>query len=221
MNPLNVLRDSLYFFSRHFLTIVRLCLPLVVLEAFCKEMLDHAIGPNGSPVYDIVLGLLFYPIYTAGLILFLDAKSHGTQPKLRNLLAMAMRLWPMFALLTGISTVAILVGMSMFVLPGLWIMVKVAFAEYFLVLRHQTPLGAIRDSAALTRGHFWRIMACLLAVLVPLWLLQGVSTQLYPESTGVIALTIDSANSFLQLFTSVVVYRLFMLLSESRTAPVS
>ena len=33
MNPLSVLRDSLYFFRRHLPNILQLCLPLVVVEA--------------------------------------------------------------------------------------------------------------------------------------------------------------------------------------------
>ena len=37
MNPLSVLRDSLYFFRRHLPNILPLCLPLVVLEALVQS----------------------------------------------------------------------------------------------------------------------------------------------------------------------------------------
>ncbi len=39
MNPLSVLRDSLYFFRRHLPSILQLCLPLVVLEALLTQLL--------------------------------------------------------------------------------------------------------------------------------------------------------------------------------------
>jgi hypothetical protein len=49
----------------------------------------------------------------------------------------------------------------------------------------------------------------------PLWLLKGATLAVYPEPQNpVISLLIDSAHSFLQLFTSVVLFRLFMLISE-------
>ena len=52
--------------------------------------------------------------------------------------------------------------------------------------------------------------------MTPLWLLKGASLAVYPEPQNpVIAVLIDSAHSFLQLFTSVVLFRLFMLISES------
>jgi hypothetical protein len=220
MNPLTVLRDSLYFFRLNFIAIVRLCLPLVIVEALCKHLLDQAIGPDGSPVYDIALGLLFYPLYTVALILFLDARSNGIEPLTRNLWAMALRLWPRFALLSGLSTAVILLGVSMFVLPGLWVMVKLAFAEYLVVLRNLHPLAAMRESFEMTRGHFWRILACVLGVLAPLWLLDGISEALYPDPRNpVLGLLLDSVNSFLQLFTSVVLFRLFMLIGDSRIGP--
>ena len=51
--------------------------------------------------------------------------------------------------------------------------------------------------------------------MTPLWLLKGASLAVYPEPQNpVIAVLIDSAHSFLQLFTSVVLFRLFMLISE-------
>jgi hypothetical protein len=49
----------------------------------------------------------------------------------------------------------------------------------------------------------------------PLWLLKGATLAAYPDPQNpLIAVMIDSAHSFLQLFTSVVLFRLFMLISE-------
>jgi len=216
MNPLEVLRDSLYFFKRNLGRIIPLCLPLVVLEALIQQLVDNARGPDAFPGYSVIVGLLIYPLYTAALILFLDARSRGESPRTRDLLAMSASLWPRFALLTAINTLLILLGLSLYFLPGLWLMVTLAFAEYLLVLRGLQPLAAIKESFRLTRGHFLRILVCILCVMGPLWLLKGASLAVYPEPQNpVLALLIESAHSFLQLFTSVVLFRLFMLISEA------
>ena len=114
MNALEVLRDSLYFFKRHLGSIVRLCLPLVIFEAFLQQVVDHASGPENISAISIVVGLLVYPLYTAALILFLDARSRGEAPRNRDLLAMAATLWPRFALLTALNTLLILLGLSLY-----------------------------------------------------------------------------------------------------------
>jgi len=216
MNPLDVLRDSLYFFKRNLGRIVPLCLPLVVLEALLQQLVDNSLGPDAFPGYSVVVGLLIYPLYTAALILFLDARSRGESPRTLDLLATSVSLWPRFALLTAINTLLILLGLSLYFLPGLWLMVTLAFAEYLLVLRGLQPLAAIKESFRLTRGHFLRILLCILCVMGPLWVLKGASFAIYPEPQNpVLSLVIESAHSFLQLFTSVVLFRLFMLIGDS------
>lgn len=215
MNPLDVLRDSLYFFKRNLSGIVALCLPLVVIEALLQQLVDHTQGPEAFPGYSVIVGLLVYPLYTAALILFLDARSRGESPRTRDLLAASASLWPRFALLTAVNTLMILVGLSLYFLPGIWLMVMLAFAEYLLVLRNLAPLAAIRESMRLARGNFLRILVCILCVMGPLWLLKGVTFSLYPSPQNpVLSVLIESAHSFLQLFTSVVLFRLFMLISE-------
>jgi len=216
MNPLDVLRDSLYFFKRNLGGIVSLCLPLVVIEALLQQLVDHTQGPEAFPGYSVIVGLLVYPLYTAALILFLDARSRGESPRTRDLLAASASLWPRFALLTAVNTLMILVGLSLYFLPGIWLMVMLAFAEYLLVLRNLAPLAAIRESMRLARGNFLRILVCILCVMGPLWLLKGVSVSLYPPPQNpVLSVLIESGHSFLQLFTSVVLFRLFMLISEA------
>lgn len=216
MNPLTVIRDSLYFVQRNLGQIVTLCLPLVILEAVLQRIVDSAVGPDASPGYSMVVGLFVYPLYTSALILFLDARSRGESPSNRNLLASAVTLWPKFALLAAISTLLIVLGLSMFFIPGIYLTVVLSFAEYQLILRGQPPLTAMKSSLVMSRGHFWRLFVCILAVLGPLMLLKELSFSLLPKGDNpLLSLALESLNSFLQLFISVVLFRLFMLIGES------
>lgn len=215
MNPLTVLRDSLYFIQRNLGQVITLCLPLVILEAVLQYVVDDAVGPNASQGYALIVGLLVYPLYTGALIVFLDARSRGESPNNRDVLARALSLWPKYALLAAISTLLIVLGLSMFFIPGIYLTVVLAFSEYNLVLRGQPPLTAIKSSLIMSRGHFWRIFVCILAVMGPLLLLKQLSFSLVPEDTNaVVTVALESFNSFLQLFLSVVLFRLFMLISE-------
>jgi hypothetical protein len=219
MNPLTVLRDSLYFIQRNLGQVITLCLPLVILEAVLQYVVDDAVGPNASQGYALIVGLLVYPLYTGALIVFLDARSRGESPSNRDVLARALSLWPKFALLAAISTLLIVLGLSMFFIPGIYLTVVLAFSEYNLVLRGQPPLTAIKSSLIMSRGHFWRIFVCILAVMGPLLLLKQLSFSLIPEDTNaVVTVALESFNSFLQLFLSVVLFRLFMLISEKSDA---
>ncbi|MDN7141590.1 hypothetical protein KC131_13155 [Pseudomonas sp. JQ170] len=218
MNPLSVLRDSLYFFRRHLTSIVQLCLPLVVLETLCTQLLYSQLGEKPSPAYGMLVSLLFYPIYSAALILYLDTRSNGEAPPKRDLFARALQLWPTLALLIMISSLLIMAGVALFVLPGIWVMINLVFAEYLLVLRGLPVIAAMRESARMTTGNFWRILICVLAVLAPLWLIDGLLMMAFPEPQGGVQFALDCLNSFLQLFSTVVLYRLFMLIEANATA---
>jgi hypothetical protein len=212
MNPLPILRDAWFFFSHNLAAIARLCLPLLLVEAIAQALLAAQLGEGANPAYGILLGVLFYPLYAAQLILFLDARSNGREPSGNELFAAALRLWPGFALLTGLSTLAILLGLSLLVLPGIWIMVKLAFAELLLVLREQPPLRALQGSFELTGGRFWEVFSCLASVLAPLWLLDW--WTLPSRDDSLLWVLQQAASGFLQLFALVVLFRLFMLLDR-------
>jgi len=71
-----------------------------------------------------------------------------------------------------------------------------------------------KEGRPLSRVNFCVSLLWILCGMAPLWLLKGVTRQAYPEPQNpVVAVLIDSAHSFLQLFTSVVLFRLFMLIS--------
>ncbi|MDO9322585.1 MAG: YciC family protein [Pseudomonas sp.] len=219
MNPLNLLRDTWFFFSRNLPTIALLCLPWVVLENLAQQAINAWLGSAEAIGYSLLASVLFYPLYSAALILFIDARSRVQQPSIGNLLAAALQFWPSFALLTVLSTLLIGLGASLLVLPALWVMVKLALAEYLLVLRGLSPLAAIRESMRLTKGYFWPIAACLLAVLLPLWLLDWWTyRQLGEQPNEWLAVLLDSANGFAQLIASVLLFRIYMQLSSPPTS---
>lgn len=218
MNPLSVLRDSLYFFRRHLVSILQLCLPLVVLEVLCTQLLYNQLGDKASPAYGMLVSLLFYPLYSAALILYLDTRSNGNPIAKRNLFARAVQLWPALALLILISSLLIMAGLMLFIFPGVWVMVNLVFAEYLLVLRGLPVVESMRTSARMTTGHFMRIMVCMLSVLAPLWLIDGLLLTVFPEPQPGVQLALDSLSGFLQLFSTVVLYRLFMLLESEAAA---
>ena len=110
MNVLAILRDAWFFYSRHFLTIVRLCLPLILLESATRLALDHWLGENVLPALDLLVGLIFYPLYVGALILYLDARSRGHDPALRAVYARALPLWPALAVLSGLGSLRIMLG---------------------------------------------------------------------------------------------------------------
>lgn len=212
INPLKVLLESWYFFCHNLSRIALLCLPLLMVEGLVRQQVAESAIALAPETMEILVTLLFYPLYSAALILFLDARSHSREVSSIQLLSQALHLWPRFALLTGLSTLLIMLGFSVLMLPGLWVMLRLIFAEYLLTLGGLTPLAAMRESFRLSSGYFWLCAACIFSVMPPLWILDWWSYQQLGEQPDPFAqILLDAANGFLQLFVGVVGYRLFML----------
>ena len=211
MNPLSALGDAWYFYRRHCLAISGLCLPLIVLEALIRQVLNSTLNTDQAAIGDLLLSLLCYPLYGAALILFIDNRLHAQQASHAALYAGALRLWPRMAVLCALATLLIMLGASLLILPGLWLMVRLAFAEYLLVLHGLPPLAALRESFLLTRGYFWQLGPLLLGIILPLWLLHGWLGSLLPSPSSPLAVLLDSGHALAQLFTSVLAWRLCQL----------
>ncbi len=214
MNVFAILRDAWFFYSRHFIAIARLCLPLILLESATRLGVDHWLGKGALPAQELLVGLIFYPLYIGALILYLDARSRGHDPAPRAVLARALPLWPALAVLSALGTLLILLGASLFVLPGIWVMVRIAFAEYLLVLRGLSPLAALKQSFILTRGHFLLVLGCVLSVLLPLWVLEAwIVAQAWAGEAppALSAILLDGVIGLLQLLPTVMLFRCFML----------
>jgi len=217
VNVFTILRDAWFFYSRNLRIIALLCLPLIVLESCVRLVIEHWLGKNALPAQELLTGIVFYPLYVGALILFLDARSRGHDPGVREVWTRVLPLWPSLAVLAALGTLLIVLGASLFVLPGLWVMVKIAFAEYLLVLRGLSPLAALKASFAQTRGHFLLILGCMLIVLLPVWLLEvWLTMQFWGDATppAGLAILVDGCVGLVQLLATVVVFRCFMLCGE-------
>ncbi len=222
INPYSVLLESWYFFRHNLRSIAVLCLPWLLLEGLARQLAEAQVSGLAPEARELLVTLLFYPLYSAALIQFLDARSHNREVSTGQLWRQALLIWPRFAVLAGLSTLLIILGTSLLILPGLWVMLRLLFAEYLLALGGLSPLAAMRESFRLSSGYFWLCAACIFSVMPLLWLLDWWTfQQLGEQPDAMAAILLDAGNGFLQLFVSVIGYRLFMLRTAKASAPES
>lgn len=216
MSVFSLLRDAWFFYSRHLGFILSLCLPLVLLESITRQLLEHWSAADTLPMQDLIAGLLFYPLYTAALILFMEGRNQNISYSRSQLFSMALQRWLPLALLVSCVTTLIMLGGALYLLPGLWVMIKTSLAEFLLIERNYAPFQAIRESFVLTRGRFWLILGISLATLVPLMLAEYLLMGLLPNTDPWTQCGVDLVLGIAQLFATVVFFRLYMLIMPQK-----
>ena len=217
MTPQQILRDAWYFYSRNFLQIALLCGPLMLLEALSAHYWESLSGSKMSMAEGLLVALMFSPLYQAVLIYFMASRSSGEPLNAGQLYSAALRIWPLYALLISLGLLLKGLGLMMLIVPGIWIAVKLSFADYLVVLRRQPPLEALRNSFYLTEGQFWNLLLLSALCLTPIML--AALWVLNPErglvSGGLTDTLLATGFGLLKLFLSVVLFRYFMLITSA------
>ncbi len=81
------------------------------------------------------------------------------------------RLLPLLGL-TFVVTLAVMVGSALFVVPGVWLYALLSLATPALVLERGRVGAALRRSAALVRGAWWRVFGVLVVAVLVTWVLS-------------------------------------------------
>jgi flagellar biosynthesis protein FlhB len=156
--------------------------------------------------------MLVYPIYTAALIHLMALQAQGKRPGNPELFRLALKSWQSLLILHIMSSVLFLCGLMLFVLPGIWVMVRLSFSQFYLVLDKLNPIEAIQKSFFATRKHMAAIFLLIILFLIPVFVLSLVIGQLIagiPQARPIIVIA-ETILSFYVLFVYVLIFRVFM-----------
>ncbi len=210
-----IITDSALFFWRNLNQIAFLCLPWLFAGALIEYLIVVNQEPtNDTPIYFVAwaFNLLVYPIYTAALIHMMAQQAEGRRPGNQELFALALKSWQSLLILHLLGSLMALFGLTLLVLPGIWIMVRLSFSEFYLVLENLNPIEAIRKSFMATRKHMLTIFLLILVFLFPAVGFSFIFGQLIadiPQAEAIMAIA-GTITSFYMLFVDVLIFRVFM-----------
>jgi hypothetical protein len=211
-----IITDSALFFWKNLNQIAILCLPWLFAGALVEYLIvvnQEAFGD--APIYFAAwaFNLLVYPIYTAALIHMMAQQAKGRRPGNQDLFALALKSWQSLLIMHLLGSLLALFGLMLLVLPGIWIIVRLSFSEFFVVLENLNPLEAIQKSILATKKHMLTIFLLLLIFLFPVAAFSFAFGRLIadiPQAEAIMAIA-GTVTSFYMLFVDVLIFRLFML----------
>jgi hypothetical protein len=217
-----ILTDAFTFFVVNFRQIATMCLPFLFGVALFQVMLGQAYPEsNMAFLATLALSAIIYPIYMGALIQLMARRARQERPTSSALITAAIPLWSSLLTLKIVASFIVLVGLGLMIVPGIWLLGRFAFAEFYLVLFGLTPREALQRSLQATRGHLSVILALLFLTNAPILLLGYNIGQnfvhLMPNLLFQLAFTLGLDT--LQLFVHVVLFRAFMDVVAGRPGP--
>lgn len=182
-----LLSDSYIFFRKHLSAIAAIILPIVIPFEIFAAVYQHLIITGEVTLTDqlilMFVGLMIYPVYAGGLVFYIASVLRREAIDNNTAWRMAWANWGRYLMVTVLVGSAVMFGLSLLIVPGIFLAARFAFSEFELLLGGQGPVDAIGKSWNLTREHMWFLaggfVLITLALYAPYVLLEYL---LSPES---------------------------------------
>lgn len=212
MNPNNLVKEAV----KETFSFPVLFLPIFLLSLFnailASDIFVGIFGPVASLGITLILLLLFSPL-AAGLVILID---RGIQARTDiNMVQTMTRVGKKIFLLVGtnaISWIGIFVGFMLFIIPGLYLLIKLIFINQKILLDDERSVEQIfRGSWNLTSGWMIELFTLIALLMFPLLLIQFMVLQFPPQWSATIQTTVGTG---FQTWYIVAVTHFFVTLKE-------
>jgi hypothetical protein len=165
--------ESVTFFKRHILWICLIILPIAVpLEIFSVVMENYFDDDNTFAANDwlpLLFEGLLYPISQGAIIFYMVSALTNEYLPLKQYYLLAIKFWfPLFFLYL-ITSGAVVIGSILFIVPGIIIMSRVAFSEFYCLLHEQTALESFSSSWNETKEQQWFLLKGILVIYAAIY----------------------------------------------------
>jgi len=182
----DLLSTTFALFSRHaavFLTaalIVSAPVTLIVDGIWGRALAE---GPDSDPERAVqwtstALQIIVIPLVTAMQVVIVQRLAHGTEPTVGETLRAASARFPAAVGAIVLYGLGVAVGLVLLIVPGIWLLVRWAFAAQAAVVDALGPVDALRRSAELVRDRWWRTFGLLLVSAIVFGLLGSIITAI-------------------------------------------
>jgi len=125
-------------------------------------------GADSSPPREVTwtstaLSVIVIPLVTALIVAIVQGLGRGEQPTVGDALRAASGRFAAAVGAVFLYAIGVAIGFIALIVPGIWLLVRWAFAAQAAVVDGLGPVDALRRSAELVKDHWWRTLGMLLA----------------------------------------------------------
>ncbi len=162
MNELTkILQESWNFFKANIVGICSIIMPFVVplgifyalIEFFNKD------GMESVTWLAFLGGMALYPIYQGALILYMASVVTGEYLEKMQYYKLASRFWLPLVTVYFVSSLAVMAGFLLLIVPGLIVLGRVAFSEFYCAFHNRSGMEAYSDSWKATKKDQWLLVS--------------------------------------------------------------
>lgn len=168
-------KEAFYFFRHNLLKLLTYTLSIGLLVVFLPQLLNSLIFGDIATVentqqtiqpFTQIINLLIQPIYAGGLIVLIFSLAQGPVKKIPECLMAGIIRWPFMFLGSIITSLMIIAGIMLFIIPGIWLFTRLFLVPFLIMLNNQSPFQAITNSFQYTRNYSFTFLNDIVLLIV-------------------------------------------------------
>jgi len=168
---------------------------------------------------ELVINLLtLYSVIVS--ILLIDDMNKERKRSIANYFYLGAYLYIKILVINLITTVALILGLLAFILPGLYISARLFFASYLAIIFDEGIFNSLNKSIQITQDKGWKVLGYIFAATIPLifimiLVLSGPAIFLIEENTNVYMAITYFLTFLFMIYITIYGYRLLINLMDT------
>lgn len=213
------LRQSLFFFRQHFITLAAIQLPFLALIGVLGFIMqgNMAVSEGEGAGGFLLLGLLqlgLLPLYWGATIFYMQSVLDGKPLSPMNAISLGMTSWGRLLITYLLNGLAVMLGLIALIVPGVVVGVRLAFADYICVLENKSATESLKQSWSQTQPYFWMMLQGFILIFLSLFLLEMLIQQIV--GANVVGMLFSLVVDFCGVILTVFGFRVFSAMRDAR-----
>ncbi len=199
------------------LIVLPIFIPVELFDAFYTARYIGADPDLAQYLPPMILRFMAHAFYKGALIFYLASLLSGKAIDAKTAWALGIRYWPRLMLLSLLVWITLTAGFVVMIVPGIYLIGRLAFAEFELLLNQRDPLEAMKASWAGTGPYVWLILAGYLIISIGLYgpyYIPAALLNMTESDMGVTMHVINIVYSFLSVIYTLFAFRVYDLSRE-------
>ncbi len=219
------LKQTWFFFRANMQQIMRIQLPFIILITLISMVAMQSIDPenpqmNNSLLMFYLASIIFLPLYAGATIAYLESVVNNAPISTTEALKIGLNRWGPLFITKLLGAFGIAIGLLLFFIPGIFILIRLGFAEYYSIIEKSGPTESLKNSWQDTSDYFWPLLNGL-AVLFVIILGSNLLLEALLSAIGIESIMIrslfDIVFSFLNCLYTIYGFRLYCVMREKQS----
>ncbi|MEK6455387.1 hypothetical protein [Caldifermentibacillus hisashii] len=145
-----------------------ICLPFLLVHGFTSNVVYYYVSYTPAEIFgdytNLFLSMVFFVLVQIPLIKFIQMELNGEENQLSSSYH-TFFIYGFMAFLFAILYISLIViGITLFVLPGIIVLILFYFTPYVMIYKKQNPFRSLGTAFRLAKKHFFKILLIILAM---------------------------------------------------------